>query len=155
MLLSAPALGALVALLALLTTGHMRRQGRVVISCVFAYAIGLALLAVSQVFVVSFAILAVLGFLDGYSTVTRHSVVQMAAPPRMRGRVMANMGVITRGTGPLSEAQSGVLAGAIGPPATLLAGTMVLMLAALGTARFNRILWSFSRDGTSPATDDI
>lgn len=57
---------------------------------------------------------------------------------------MANMGMITCGTGPLAETQSGFPASAIGPnPAIVIASAAAL------TAIFNRELWHFSLDDKS------
>lgn len=62
---------------------------------------------------------------------------------------MANMGMITRGTGPLAETQSGFPASAIGPnPAIVIAAGVIASAAAL-TAIFNRELWHFSLDDKS------
>jgi hypothetical protein len=88
--------------------------------------------------------LGVTGFLDAIETVTRQSVMQLAAPPEMRGRVMANMSVITTGVSPLAQTQSGALAGLIGAPAAILLAAGVLGAGAVALGRGNRTLWRFS-----------
>lgn len=163
-LLSAPALGSFLALLGLLVFGHARRQGRFVLTCGFAYAGALLVLAGSGHYGVSFAVLAFIGLMDGLMTVTRHSVLQLVAPGAMRGRVMGWMGTITRGVSPLGELQSGAVAGAIGPLAALVAAGTVFAAAVGVTAWSNRPLWIFSRDTSAemppdamppPATSDV
>ena len=57
----------------------------------------------------AFVALAVVGMADAMMTVSRHSIMQLAAPPELRGRVMGTMSVVTRGASPLAEVQSGLL----------------------------------------------
>jgi predicted MFS family arabinose efflux permease len=150
LLISAPALGSFVGIVWLLI-GRTRRQGRFGLVCMLAYAGVLAALAVSSNYVVSFVALSMIGVLEVLVTVTRSTIMQMAAPGRMRGRVMANMGTITRGVGPLAETQSGLLASAIGSTPAVLTAAGVVGLAATLTALFNRDLWSFSLGEDEPA----
>lgn len=152
LLLSAPALGSFVGIFWLLYAQRMGRQGRLGLICTFAYSCMLAFLAFSSSYVISFIALAVIGVLEVLVAVTRNTVMQLAAPAHMRGRVMANMGMITRGTGPLAETQSGFLASAIGPNPAILIAAGVIAAAASLTAIFNRELWRFSLDdkSTSP-----
>jgi len=146
LLQAAPALGALIGLLILLFTGQAIRQGRLVIYCMLAYSVGLVVFALSRDVVLSFVAIAVMGFLDSISTITRHSVMQLASPAHLRGRVMANMGTVTRGTTPLSQLQSGVLSGLFGAPLALGAAAAIVAVAAAVTGRTNRQLWRFSRE---------
>lgn len=143
---AAPALGALLGISIIVATGQVIRQGRLVVACMLLYSAVLIVLALSQNFVLSFAAIAAAGFLDSISTVTRHSVMQLASPGHLRGRVMANMGTITRGTTPLSQLQSGFLSAAVGGPLALVAGAVVIAIAASLTGRLNGDLWRFSRE---------
>lgn len=96
-LLAAPAVGAVLALVGMLAFGHAGRQGRFVLVCGIVYSAALILLAESVQFALAFTVLAVIGFMDGFMTVTRHSILQLVAPGQMRGRIMGWMGTITRG----------------------------------------------------------
>jgi hypothetical protein len=78
--------------------------------------------------------------------VTRQNMAQLAAPGRMRGRVMANMGTVTRGVSPLAEAQAGVLSSLLSGPAAVLIAAGALALTATWTGRSNPALWRFIRD---------
>jgi MFS family permease len=153
-LLAAPALGALFGVTGLILLGQARRQGRFVVLCQFAYAATLVAFALSHNYGLAFATLALLGLLDSVVTVTRQSVMQLAAPSRMRGRVMANMGMVVRGTGPLAETQSGLVAGVLGPSPAVLVAAFALVITAGLTARTNPTLWSVSRDDAACAPDD-
>jgi len=145
-LLSAQALGALLGIGGLLAVGQPRRQGRFVVVCQLAYAASIVGFAVSQDYRISFLVLAASGALDSLASVTRNSVMQLAAPGRMRGRVMANLGTVIRGTQPLSQTQSGFLAGVLGPSSAVIASAIALALAASAIGRSNHSLWAFTRD---------
>ena len=144
LLISAPALGSFAGIVWLLTIQRTRRQGRFALLCMGAYSGVLAVLAVSSSYVVSFVALSAIGVLEVLVTVTRSTIMQLAAPGQMRGRVMANMGTITRGVGPLAETQSGVLATMLGSASAVLTAAGVVGIAAAVTAVFNRDLWNFS-----------
>lgn len=151
-MLSAPALGGLFGVLHLIVAGHVDRKGRFVILCQAGYVLALLVLAASRTYPLSLLALSVTGYLDVLATVTRHSIMQLAVPSRMRGRVMSNMAVVTRGTGPLSEMQSGILSAAIGPSWALTCAATVLATAVGLTARSNRSLMRFRMD---PASRDV
>lgn len=143
-LLASPAFGSFAGIAWLLFAGRTDRQGRFSLTCTLVYSVVLAVVAVSSNYAVTLVSLTVVGALEVLVTVTRNSLMQLAAPEHMRGRVMANMGTITRGIGPLAETQSGTLASAIGPHLGVLAAAIAIGAAAAATARFNRTLWRFS-----------
>jgi hypothetical protein len=81
----------------------------------------------------------------------------------MRGRVMGNMGTVTRGVSPLAETQSGALAGVMGGPLAIVTAGAALVVSAAVTARRNPALWRLRRtdlelashappDGADPGT---
>jgi hypothetical protein len=144
-LLSAEALGSVFGIGFLLALGQSRRQGRFNILCTVCYAATLVALALSKSFVLAFTALAISGFFDSLISVTRSSVLQLAAPVGMRGRVMANLGTVSRGLGPLGQVQSGGLAAAFGGPAAVLGSALILVVNAILTVRTNPTLWRFSR----------
>lgn len=144
LLLAAPALGSFIGIGWLLFVRRMRRQGRLSLSCTLSYGCLLALLAFSSSYAISFVALAAIGILEVVVTITRSTVMQLAAPGYMRGRVMANMGMITRGTGPLAETQSGFLASMIGASPAILVAAGAIGLASALTMILNRELWYFS-----------
>lgn len=116
-------------------------------SCQLTYAAVLVLTALSRDYLLCFAAMVGLGFFDALATVTRHNVMQLAAPGRIRGRVMANMGTVTRGTTPLSQTQRGLLAGILGAPLAIVASAVALSLAATSAGYLNRALWQSRRQG--------
>lgn len=153
LLLAAPALGSLVAIGWLLSAKRISRQGRLSLSSTLAYAFVLVLLVVSPSYGLSLGALACLGMLEVLLTVTRSTVMQLAAPEHMRGRVMANVATVSRGVGPLAETQSGLAATLLGPSVSVLLAAGVVGLAAGLTAIFNRELWRFSLDRDRGSSD--
>jgi MFS family permease len=151
-LLSAPALGATLGLLGVIAFGQSRRAGRFVILCTVAYAAGIAVLALPLSYLATFGVLFSVGLVDSLVAVTRQSVMQVTVPGKMRGRIMANVGSVTRGTTPLAEAQSGLIAGLVGPSMAVIAAAGVLVANAVSTRLTNPALWAFVRDdaGTTP-----
>jgi MFS family permease len=155
LLLSAPALGSIVGVVLVLVLGQARRQGRFVVYSMLAYVVAMLAVAVSPAYALTLVALAFVGLLDSIETVTRHSIMQLGAPGRMRGRVMANMATVTNGVGPLAQTQSGVLAAVLGPPFAIVASAVALAGATLITARASPALWNFSRDDAAePAATD-
>ena len=154
-LLSAPAVGSLLGLSALVAMKPSRRPGRFLILCTFVYATALVAFAQSSVYGLSFAALVAIGLLDSLVSVTRQNVLHLTAPGRMRGRVMGNLGTVSRGVGPLAQVQSGFLAGTIGGPLAVVCSAVALAVAASLTARTNRVLWRFSRDDALPAVAEV
>jgi hypothetical protein len=73
------------------------------------------LFAYSQSFLLSVACLAVLGGADIVSVFTRQSLVQIATPGRMRGRVPAVSTLFIGASNELGEFESGVVARFLGP----------------------------------------
>lgn len=145
-LLSAPALGALTAIVMLLWFGPARRQGRFLYVCAAAYVLAVLAFAVSTSFVLSLVALALVGLFDALVAVTRASILQMAAPGPMRGRVMGNALAVNRGLGPLAQTQSGAVASLVGGPFALAGGALVLALAIGVNAFRNPALRAFTGD---------
>jgi hypothetical protein len=102
---------------------------------------------------VVFGILATLGLLDSFLTVTRLGVIQLAVPGHIRGRVIGNMQTVTRGVSPLAELQTGLVVGALGTTTGILVAAGALGLSAATIGRRQPQLWAFDRD--APAIDGV
>ena len=70
----------------------------------------------------SLVCLAILGSADMFSVFVRQSLIQIWTPNEMRGRVGAVSTLFVSGSNELGEAESGVLAGLIGPVAAVVLG---------------------------------
>jgi len=85
-------------------------------------------------YALSFAALIVIGALDNVSVVVRQTIVQLWTPDGLRGRVSAVNRVFVSSSNELGAFESGALAAAIGPVATVVAGgiaTVGIVVAAL------------------------
>ncbi len=146
LLLATPALGALLGIGGLVLAGPIRRQGQVAVGAVLAYSTVMLLIAGSPFAVATGVALASTGLLDSLVTVVRHSVLQLAAPAQKRGRIMANMAVVSNGVAPLSQVQTGLLTSILGPSLGIAAAAVALATCSGLVALRNRSLWVFTPD---------
>jgi MFS family permease len=88
--------------------------------------------ALSTWFLLSLAALAVLGACDAVSVVIRFSLVQIATPDEMRGRVSAVNSMFIGASNSLGEFESGLTAAWFGTvPAVLIGGIGTILVALL------------------------
>jgi MFS family permease len=111
----APAIGALIMAGYLARNPIRRRIGLKMFAAVAVFGLMTLLFAFSNVFILSVAALAVLGSADMVSVFTRQSLVQIATPDRMRGRVSAVSTLFIGASNELGEFESGVVARFLGP----------------------------------------
>jgi MFS family permease len=112
---SAPAVGALVVAGYLAVRPIHRRAGAKMLLSVALFGLMTLGFAYSRSFVPSVAALVVLGGADMVSMFVRQSLVQIATPDRMRGRVAAVSTVFIGASNELGEFESGVAARFLGP----------------------------------------
>jgi len=111
LLYSAPAVGGL---LAALTSGWvtgLRRQGATVAGAVVVWGLAIAAFGFAEKnFVLGLGLLALAGAADMISAVLRGTIVQMAAPDRMRGRMSGVHFMFVTGGPRLGDLEAGVVA---------------------------------------------
>src|SRR3984885_1268978 len=148
LLYAAPGAGAL---LGALTTGwvhRVRRQGRAGIISVIIWGAAIAFCGLSHWLPLALALLAVAGWADVVSAVFRGTIIQLAAPDGLRGRLMGlQMAVVTAGPR-IGGAESGAVASAFGATASVVSGGLACIGGALILAR---LLPAFSRQEASIA----
>ncbi|MEE8516767.1 MAG: MFS transporter, partial [Alphaproteobacteria bacterium] len=129
---SAMAAGAVVSALALTQFPLSRSVGRILYLTVFIFGASIVVFGLSQLFWLSFAAMAVMGASDMVSVYIRLTLVQIATPDDMRGRVSAVNSVFTGASNEIGEFRAGsmaVLVGAI--PAVVVGGIGSIIVAAL------------------------
>jgi MFS family permease len=132
LLRSAPAVGALSASLFLARHPLRRRVGRTMFAAVIAFGLATIVFALSTSFLLSLAVLAVLGASDAVSVVIRFSLVQVETPDPLRGRVSAINSMFIGASNTLGAFESGVTAAWFGTvPAVLLGGIGTIVVAFL------------------------
>ena len=132
---AAPAAGA--TLTAIIFSIHPLRTnvGSKMLVAVIVFGAATVVFGVSTSYVLSLAMLALLGAADMFSVYIRQSLIQLHTPDEMRGRVAAASTLAISASNELGEARSGFTAALLGPVAATAAGG----LAAIGVT----LLWAW------------
>ncbi len=137
MLRAAPAFGALLISLILARFPLRRRAGLSLFVCVGLFGIGTVIFGLSRSLPLSLAALAFAGGADMVSVVIRSSVLQLATPAEMRGRVSAVNSLFLGGANELGEFESGVTAQWLGAVrAAVVGGIGALVITGIWPALF-------------------
>jgi MFS family permease len=128
----APAVGALLMAAVLARHAIQRRAGMRMFQAVIVFGVATVVFAVSHLLWLSILALAVLGAADAVSVVIRISLVQLATPDNMRGRVGAVNYLFINASNELGQFESGVTAALFGAvPAVILGGVGTILVALL------------------------
>jgi MFS family permease len=129
---AAPAVGALLTTVILARQPIERRVGMRMFQAVIIFGVATVVFAVSHWMWLSLLSLAVLGAADTVSVVIRFSLVQLATPDDMRGRVGAVNFLFINASNNLGQFESGVTAALLGTvPAAVLGGVATVAVALL------------------------
>ncbi len=137
MLRAAPAAGALAMSLLMARFPFRRKAGLRLFVCVAIYGAATVVFGVSRSVWLSLCALAFAGAADTISVIIRGSLLQLATPPQMRGRVSAVNSLFIGASNELGEFESGLTAqwwGAV--RATIVGGVGALAVAGLWAALF-------------------
>lgn len=110
LLRAAPALGALAVSLWLMVRPIRRRAGKKMLTCVAIFGASTVLFGLSRSLPLSLAALFIVGASDMVSVVIRSSILQLATPAEMRGRVSAVNSLFVGASNELGEFESGLTA---------------------------------------------
>ena len=127
---AAPAVGALLAAAVITRRPIAGRAGRLLLWVVGIYGASIIVFGLSRVYVISLLALAVGGFVDLYSMNIRSTIVALATPDRLRGRVNAIEMVFISASNELGAFESGLAAFLFGTiPAVVGGGAITIALA--------------------------
>jgi MFS family permease len=132
-----PSLGALTVSLTLLFKPIKRRAGKTMLVCVGIFGAATVLFGLSRSIWLSMLALFLVGASDMVSVVVRSSVLQLATPPEMRGRVSAVNWLFIGASNEFGEYESGLTAhwwGAV--PAVVIGGIGSLAVTAISALVF-------------------
>jgi MFS family permease len=132
-----PSLGALAVSLTLLVLPIKRRAGLTMLTCVGLFGAATVVFGLSTVFWVSCVALVVIGASDMASVVVRSSILQLATPNEMRGRVSSVNWLFIGASNEFGEYESGLTAhwwGAV--RAVVVGGVASLMVTGLWSVFF-------------------
>jgi hypothetical protein len=99
------------------------------------YGASIIVFGLSRVFAISLLALAVGGFVDLYSMNIRSTIVALASPDRLRGRVNAVEMVFISASNQLGAFESGLAAYLVGTVPAVVGGGVMTILLALGWGR--------------------
>ncbi|HYF64116.1 MAG TPA: MFS transporter [Herpetosiphonaceae bacterium] len=122
LLRTAPALGAVIAALALAHLPPFRRAGRTLLIVVAGFGVATIVFGLSTSFPLSLLMLALLGGLDSVSVVIRSTLLMLRTPDAMRGRVNAVHNVFVGLSNELGAFESGLAAALLGTTVAVAAG---------------------------------
>jgi MFS family permease len=140
LLRAAPGVGALLAAVILTHRPPRRFVGRIMFGAVATYGIAIVVFAFSRSFVLSMALLGVLGAADMISVVIRMTLIQLETPDDMRGRVSAVNSLFVTASNQLGDFRAGLMAAWLGTiPAVLVGGVGALLVVLVGRRAFAKL----------------
>ena len=128
---SAPGIGAVTMAIAIAHWPLRRRVGVTMLACVFGFGVFTVVFGISRNLALSTAALMLVGACDMVSVIVRRTLVQLATPDDMRGRVSAVNMVFIGASNEVGQFESGLTAEWFGTvPAVVLGGlgTMAIVL---------------------------
>jgi MFS family permease len=128
---SAPAIGALLAGIMLTRRPLQGSAGRKLLVVVAIFGVSMVAFGLSKWFPLSFAALAVSGFVDMISMNIRSMITALATPDALRGRVNAVEMVFISASNELGAFESGAAAALVGAVPAVVAGGCLTIVAAL------------------------
>lgn len=127
-----PAVGSLIVGLALTQIAVPRHMGPAFFIALAIFGLAIVVFSLSQTFWLSLLALAVYGAADMVSVYIRQTLVQIATPDGMRGRVSAVNSVAINASNELGDFRAGAMAGGIGTvPSVLVGGVLTIAITAL------------------------
>ncbi|GAA2806656.1 MULTISPECIES: MFS transporter [Kitasatospora] len=131
LLVSAPAVGALAGALFSGWVGKVNRQGAAVLAAVAAWGLAIAAFGLIHNLWLGLFFLAVAGCADTVSMIFRNTMMQVAAPDEMRGRLQGIFIVVVAGGPRLGDFESGAVASLTSPATSVVSGGLACVAAIL------------------------
>jgi MFS family permease len=144
-LVTAPSIGAFTMALFQAHRGPLRKAGRTLLFAVAGFGTVTIIFGISRNFLLSMAMLALLGSCDNISVVVRSTLVQILTPDDMRGRVSALNSLFIGTSNELGAFESGLIANFFGPVISVVSGGVGTILVVLGMAWLSPELRKYGR----------
>ena len=133
---AAPAVGAILTSLILTRLPINHHAGRWLLSAVAGFGLCIIGFALTVHFWVAAVLLLLSGIFDGISVVMRTTILQLATPDAMRGRVSAINGIFIGSSNELGAFESGITARLMGLiPSVIFGGVMTLIVVGITAKR--------------------
>ncbi len=154
LLRSAPGVGAVLMAVIVAHRPVRRRAGATMLWCVFGFGLCTIVFGLSRHLALSLAALVLLGACDMISVIVRQTMVQLATPDDMRGRVSAVNMVFIGASNEVGQFESGITAQWFGTvPAVILGGLGAMAIVALWTRLFPALRRAEAFPATLPPPD--
>ena len=134
-----PALGSVVAGLVISKLGHGPHSGRALFTALAAFTLSVVMFGLSELYWLSLLALFIYGASDMVSVVLRTSIIHLATPDDLRGRVNAVNSLFIASSNELGDLRGGAAAAWLGVVPAVMAG-------ALCTGAVGAIAWWRSKD---------
>jgi MFS family permease len=133
---AAPSIGAVLVALTIAHRPPFERAGRTLLWAVAGFGAATIVFGLSRSFLLSLAMLAILGGLDQISVIIRGTLLLVQTPDALRGRVAAVHNIFLGASNELGEFESGVAAALFGPVVAVVAGGIgtVLVVTLIATS---------------------
>src|SRR3954462_15534596 len=122
LLAAAPSLGALVGAVTSGWAGRVRRQGFAVLVSVVVWGGSIALFGFTRVLWLALLLLGIAGAADMVSAIFRNTILQVATPDALRGRLQGVFIVVVTGGPRLGDFEAGAVANAFGLVTSVVSG---------------------------------
>lgn len=139
---AAPSVGALLMAFAIAHLPPFKHAGRTLLIAVAGFGVATIVFGFSTDFLLSLAMLTLLGGLDNISVIIRHTLLLTFTPDEMRGRTAAVNSIFIGASNELGAFESGVAAALLGPVLAVVAGGIGTLLVVLAVAK----AWPEMRD---------
>ena len=132
---AAPSIGALIMAFLLAHLPPMKQAGRNLLLAVIVFGLATIVFGLSTSFILSIAMLTLLGAMDNISVVIRLTMLLTQTPDAMRGRISAVNSIFIGVSNELGSFESGLAAALFGPVIAVVAGGIGTILVVLIVAR--------------------
>jgi len=133
-LYGAESIGAIIAGAIMSLIGNIKRQGAILLGAVAAYGVATTLYGMSNIFILSLVLLALVGAADTVSTILRNTIRQLSTPDRLRGRMTSVNMIFFQGGPQLGNLEAGIAAALFGAPFAVISGGVATVLLVIVTA---------------------
>jgi len=139
---AAPSIGAILMAVLIAHWPPFKNAGRTLLLAVTGFGVATIIFGLSTSFLLSIAMLALLGGLDNISVVIRSTLILTLTPDEMRGRTSSVNSIFISTSNELGSFESGLTAALFGPIISVVAGGIGTILVVLAVAR----IWPEMRD---------
>ncbi|HET6816453.1 MAG TPA: MFS transporter [Mycobacteriales bacterium] len=148
LLAAAPSLGALLGAMTSGWAAHVRRQGLAVLVSVVIWGGSIALFGFTRTLWVALVLLGIAGAADMVSAIFRNTILQVATPDSLRGRLQGVFIVVVTGGPRIGDVEAGSVAAAFGTQISVVTGGLACVA---GVGILAAMFPSFARyDGEDP-----